>query len=98
MWSPILAILIWPPKCCIATPGPTSQMPTPHGGEVDFMKRWLLGLTLWTAGGCALTPADVCRTILLPEQRSIDYRGPGQFPPAPIPPTVPPRTVSDPRP
>jgi outer membrane protein TolC len=62
------------------------------------MTRWVLGLALSTACGCALTPADVCRNILMPEQRSIDYRDPGQLPPAPIPENVPPRTVSDPRP
>lgn len=62
------------------------------------MKRWLLGLALSTACGCALTPAEVCRNILMPEQRSIDYRDPGQLAPAPIPENVPPRTVSDPRP
>lgn len=36
--------------------------------------------------------------MILPEQRSIDYRDPAQFPPAPIPANVPPRTVSRPQP
>ena len=62
------------------------------------MKRWLLGLALASACGCALTPSDLWRNILMPEQRSIDYRDPGQLPPAPIPDNVPPRTVSDLRP
>ncbi len=61
-------------------------------------RRLLLGLVLSSACGCALTVADLCRNIILPEQRSIDYRDPAQLPPAPIPPSVPPRTVSDPRP
>jgi outer membrane protein TolC len=55
-------------------------------------------LVLSAACGCALTPAEIWRNIILPEQRSIDYRDPAQFPSAPIPPSVPPRTVSEPRP
>ena len=48
--------------------------------------------------GCATTAEEICRNIILPEQRTIDYRDPAQLPPAPIPDNVPPRTVSDPRP
>jgi outer membrane protein TolC len=58
----------------------------------------LLGLVLSTACGCGLTLDEVCRNIILPEQRTIDYRDPAKLPPAPIPPSVPPRTVSEPRP
>jgi len=48
--------------------------------------------------GCADRTGSLCQNIILPEQRSIDHREPEQFQPAPIPPNVPPRTVSDPRP
>jgi outer membrane protein TolC len=58
----------------------------------------LLGLVLVTAGGCAHTPGDIAHNVILPEQRTIDYRDPAQLPPAPLPETVPPRTVADPRP
>jgi outer membrane protein TolC len=62
----------------------------------------LLSLVLSAACGCASNPAEVCQTIcenvILPEQRSIDYRDVGRLPPAPIPASLPPRTVSDPRP
>ncbi len=61
-------------------------------------RRLLLGLVLLSVCGCALGGDDVWRNIILPEQRSIDYRDPAQLPSAPIPPSVPPRTVSDPRP
>jgi outer membrane protein TolC len=67
------------------------------------MKRPLLAsLVLAAACGCASNPAEVCQTIceniILPEQRAIDYRDVARLPPAPIPASAPPRTVSDPRP
>lgn len=58
----------------------------------------LLGLVLLAAGGCVSTAQEVCRNVILPEQRSIDYRDPAQLPPARIPDNVAPRTVSSPRP
>jgi len=57
-----------------------------------------LALVLLTAGGCALLGGDAGRYIILPEQRSIGYRDPVEFPPVSVPPSVPPRTVSNPRP
>jgi outer membrane protein TolC len=66
------------------------------------MRRLLLGLAVVTACGCALPARDVarhvCRNIILPEQQTIDYRDPAPLPPARIPDSLPPRTVSDPRP
>lgn len=63
------------------------------------MKRsLLLGLTLLTTCGCVLPDGGVCPNIILPEQRVIDYHDPAQLPPARIPDSVKPRTVSDPRP
>src|SRR5262249_51911759 len=61
-------------------------------------RRLLLALLLSNACGCALSVDRIWRNIILPEQRSIEYRDPGQLPPAPLPPTVPPRTVADLRP
>jgi outer membrane protein TolC len=59
----------------------------------------LLGLTVAILCGCAHTPQEICETIceniILPEQRSIGYRDSTQLPPAHIPNTVPPRTVSN---
>ena len=62
----------------------------------------------WHGGYCWLWPlrrqvvhsfaSEICRNIILPEQRTIDYRDPSQLPPARIPPSLPPRTVSAPRP
>jgi outer membrane protein TolC len=40
----------------------------------------------------------VGENIILPEQRTIQYRDPAQFPPGPVPNSVPPRTVSHPHP
>ncbi len=60
--------------------------------------RLLLSLALVTACGCELTGEDLLHDIILPEQRTISHRDPSQFPPAPIPPSAPPRTVSDPHP
>jgi outer membrane protein TolC len=60
--------------------------------------RLPLLLILLAAIGCGHTADDVCNYIILPEQRTIEYRDPSQFPPAPIPPSVPPRTVADPQP
>jgi outer membrane protein TolC len=65
-------------------------------------KSQLLGLFLSAACGCASNPVDVarevCDNVILPEQRSIDYRDVAKLAPAPIPISAPPRTVSDPRP
>jgi outer membrane protein TolC len=62
------------------------------------MARTLL-LALLFAAACGCAGADaISRNIILPEQRAIDYRDPSQFPSVPIPPSMPPRTVSDPQP
>jgi outer membrane protein TolC len=58
----------------------------------------ILGLALVLVCGCALGPGEIARNIILPEQRTIDYRDPAQLPPAPLPETPPPRTVAAPRP
>jgi outer membrane protein TolC len=58
----------------------------------------LLGLLLLTLCGCDILPGEYRRHVILPEQRTIDYRDPSQFPPALIPNNVPPRTVSNPQP
>jgi outer membrane protein TolC len=67
-----------------------------------MMRFLLLGLAVAAVCGCALTPWETCEkvgeNIILPEQRSIDYREPEQFPAAHVTPSLPPRTVSDPRP
>jgi outer membrane protein TolC len=60
--------------------------------------RLLLGFVLLTAVGCTLTAGDIFQHIILPEQGGIAFRDPSQFAPGALPPTVPPRTVSDPRP
>jgi outer membrane protein TolC len=59
--------------------------------------RFLVPLVLLAAAGCA-SLAQIGQYIILPEQRTIAYRGPSDLPPARVPDTVPPRTVSDPRP
>src|SRR5207342_1668848 len=57
------------------------------------------GLVFSVAGCCcAPTPRDICQNIILPEQRTIDVRDPADVRPTPIPPSPPPRTVSNPRP
>src|SRR5712691_8027036 len=64
------------------------------------MRRWLpLGLTIAAVCGCASGELRqrIRETVILPEQRTIDYFDPAQLPPARIPDTLPPRTVSDPR-
>jgi outer membrane protein TolC len=58
----------------------------------------LLGLAVSTACGCAQTANEIWRTIVLPEQRSLEYRDPEQLPAARIPDNMPPRTVSNPKP
>ncbi len=55
-------------------------------------------LALAAACGCGQSARDLCKNIILPEQRTIDYRDPSQLPPSRIPANAPPRTVSDPRP
>jgi outer membrane protein TolC len=61
-------------------------------------RKLLILLTLSAACGCGETAQEICKNIILPEQRTIDYRDPSQLPSSPIPPNVPPRTVTDPRP
>src|SRR5437868_1135292 len=64
-------------------------------------KPILLGLVLSAACGCAAGPEEVCHAVcdnvIMPEQRSIDYRDAARLPPVSLPATAPPRTVSDPR-
>src|SRR5438132_7965786 len=67
-------------------------------GRQVMAGRLPLLLILMTALGCGHTADDVCNHIILPEQQTIDHRDPSQFPPAPIPPSAPPRTVADPQP
>ena len=43
-------------------------------------RRLLLGLVLLTVCGCALTADGIWRNVIFPEQRSIEYRDPSQFP------------------
>ena len=63
------------------------------------MMRWLLlYLALLSACGCAATPADVWDNVFLPEQRTISYRDPAELPGVPLPASMPPATVSNPRP
>jgi outer membrane protein TolC len=63
------------------------------------MTRPLLLIVLpLLACGCALTPADVCQNIILPEQRYLDHRDSERLPKLPLPPVPAPRTVSDPQP
>src|SRR5262249_25840257 len=60
--------------------------------------RPFLLLSLVAGSVCAPTADALCRNIILPEQRSIDHRPPEAFPSVAIPLSVPPRTVSVPRP
>lgn len=55
----------------------------------------LLVLILSAAGGCTHAARDIGQYIMLPEQRTIDHRDPEQVPPTFIPPSPPPRTVTD---
>jgi outer membrane protein TolC len=50
------------------------------------------------AGGCWATVAHVAHNVILPEQRDIAVRHPDQLPPARLPDTPAPRTVTDPQP
>src|SRR5947209_13270175 len=59
---------------------------------------YLLLLLLLTAGGCGPTTHELCRSIILPEQRTLDIHDPAPLPPARIPDSVPPRTVTEPKP
>jgi outer membrane protein TolC len=61
-------------------------------------RKLLLGLLLCIVCGCEITVPDIHQNIILPEQRTLEIREPSAFPPAPIPPNTPPRTVSNPRP
>lgn len=61
--------------------------------------RWLtMSLLLFTACGCGIAARDDWRPIFLPEQRTIEYRDPTDFPASPIPASVPPHTVAKPPP
>ena len=68
------------------------------------MRRLLtrgLALALAAATGCASASdaaREVAHNVIFPEQRTVEHRDPESLPPAPIPPTIPPRTVSEPRP
>ena len=55
-------------------------------------------LSLISIAGCGPVAHEIRDNIVMPEQRTIDHRDPEEFPPARIPPNVPPRTVSDLRP
>jgi outer membrane protein TolC len=61
-------------------------------------RKLLILLALAAVCGCGQTAHDLCKNIILPEQRTIDYRDPSQLPPSRIPANAPPRTVTDPRP
>ncbi len=62
-------------------------------------RRLSSALLLALACGCAPAVSEVIHDVILPEQRSVDYRDPAQLPAAPVPTNFPPpRTVSDPRP
>ncbi len=63
-----------------------------------MLRPLLTGLAVLSACGCALSPREAFDNVILPEQRSIDYRDPAQLPSAHIPDNVPPRTVTNPRP
>jgi len=54
-------------------------------------------LVLAMLAGCELTQSAALRHVVLPEQRTIEYRDPSTMPGVPIPETVAPRTVSSPR-
>jgi outer membrane protein TolC len=62
------------------------------------MARRLLGLALLTACGCALSAKDLGQYAILPEARTLEHREPAADLAASPPPTLPPRTVSAPRP
>ncbi len=58
----------------------------------------VLALTVATLSGCDTTAQQVCRNVILPEQRTIERHDPANLPPARIPDSVPPRTVTNTRP
>jgi outer membrane protein TolC len=60
----------------------------------------LFALFVITCGvvGCAVGPAELVHTLVLPEARTIDYRDPSNLPSVPIPVSAPPRTVTNLRP
>ena len=62
----------------------------------------LLSLTALAVCGCVLPDYDGCPNplpyVIPPEQRAIEFHDPTNLPPARIPDSAPPRTVSDPRP
>lgn len=60
-------------------------------------RRWLVAVALLVAG-CAVTAEQVAHNVIPPEQRRIDYRDPAALPPAEVPETPTPRTVTEPRP
>jgi outer membrane protein TolC len=50
------------------------------------------------AAGCVPEVREAAQIVILPEQRTIDYSDPAELPPARVPDSPPPRTVTDPRP
>jgi outer membrane protein TolC len=71
---------------------------SPPGKELRPLFHGLvLCLAAFTANGCAPSVRDVCRSVILPEQRTIQYRDPAPLPPARLPDMPPPRTVSNPQ-
>ncbi len=62
------------------------------------MRSLLLGLAVVTVCGCECSPGEICRNIIMPEQRTVEYHDPTHLPPADIPENVPPRTVTNPQP
>lgn len=58
---------------------------------------WLI-LLMMAVVGCTPTSQELAHSIIMPEQRTIPYRDPAPLPPARIPDTVSPRTVTNPQP
>ncbi len=62
------------------------------------MMRLLLGLAVVGVAGCGITAQDLLHHIILPEQRTLAIIDPDRLPPAHIPDTIPPPTVTRPEP
>ena len=62
-----------------------------------MLRPLFLGFAVTTLCGCSLPPREIVSNIIMPEQRSLDYRDPAQLPAAVIPDNVPPRTIINPR-
>ncbi len=63
-----------------------------------MLRRLIPCLALAAATGCVPPTSEVCRNVILPEQRTIEVRDPAALPAVQVPPTEPPRTVAQPRP